>query len=723
MKQLISILLHLILLVLTSSVVQAQRCISSEVFRSKPAELQVLQTKFYERENNQPVVLKRYQDCTDGVHRIPVVVHIIHHGGVENISDAQVLSNMASINEDYRKMTGTRGDGKGVDTRIEFYLATIDPYGNPTTGIERINDTLSLLKYKPKTDTLLKRFNWPQQKYMNVYVVDTLDISFYGGTYALGVSEFPADGHNLLDGLIIQDGEFGDSTGTSSFRFPTSYGRTFTHEAGHWLGLFHPFECRDGSNSCCQGTSPSTCDTSGDFVCDTRPQNGPHFGNPILPINTCTETPYDSADQTFLYMDYVDDIAMNGFTQGQANRMNNELELDTGRMNLGSSLNIIQTGVRYYGMPDPHFAAKAYGPAVFNAVPLAPLIQITICTGDTVQFYDLSPGTMYGYIPGSMPATPDTRWEWKLYGATPDTSNAQHPRVYYSAPGTYLVKLTVRNSHGFCTRIIPYVVVNGANLTATSDSVSFTHANSFTATSSQPGNFRWAFGDGFLGMGMNTTHTYLTMGTFNFKLTFTPFDITQCTAHAYGLAKVGPPPPPPLPVELVDFSCEKSEGGNILLWQTASEYNSDYFLLQKSKNNMLFEDIEKIPAAGNSTQFKNYTYTDVHDIKEDNYYRLKQVDVNGEYQYSKVIYIHRTVSESPFKIYPTFFGNSIEINPGENNTDAFYLLNTLGEAVYYCAIAGGEKKKIDLPPMPNGFYKAVFLYQNRFIQSMTVIKI
>ena len=109
-------------------------------------------------------------------------------------------------------------------------------------------------------------------------MVDTILVN---GGMVFGFAHFPADGNDVQDGIVIADDFIGDSIGTGTTQFPNCYGRTASHEAGHWLGLFHPYECSDGSDNCCEGTNAGSCDTIGDFICDTWSQRGGHFGKPV----------------------------------------------------------------------------------------------------------------------------------------------------------------------------------------------------------------------------------------------------------------------------------------------------------------------------------------------------------------------------------------------------------------------------------------------------------
>ncbi|MCY7330069.1 MAG: hypothetical protein LH618_16065, partial [Saprospiraceae bacterium] len=77
-------------------------------------------------------------DNSANIRTIPVVVHVIHNGGTANFSRAQIERQIQILNEDYGKLPGSLGDGAGVDIRVRFYLAKIDPQGRCTDGIVRL---------------------------------------------------------------------------------------------------------------------------------------------------------------------------------------------------------------------------------------------------------------------------------------------------------------------------------------------------------------------------------------------------------------------------------------------------------------------------------------------------------------------------------------------------------------------------------------------------------
>jgi PKD repeat protein len=211
--------------------------------------------------------IKKQQKSTqtaEQVFRIPIVFHIIHINGSENISDAQVLDEVAILNRDYAKLNAdsaniianTPFDTLSTRMNIEFRLARIDPNGNCTNGIDRI--------YSHRTnnaDDASKLNPWPRNKYLNVWVVKTI-----GQAGVAGYAFFPSDADATpnVDGVIILNDYIG-SIGTSAL-FSS---RALTHEIGHFLSLYHPW---GGTNSpevaCGDDVVEDTPITMGHLSCD-----------------------------------------------------------------------------------------------------------------------------------------------------------------------------------------------------------------------------------------------------------------------------------------------------------------------------------------------------------------------------------------------------------------------------------------------------------------------
>jgi len=336
-------------------------------------------------------------EASHDVRTVPVVVHVIHQGGVENISQAQVQSQIQIINEDFGKFPGSNGDGNGVDTKIRFCLAQLDPDGNCTDGIVRINSPLTNhLSYQR---ALLKELSlWDNKRYLNIYLVRNIN----GGVG--GYASFPG-GPADEDGIVVRHNLFGN-IGTAS-----GLGRTTTHELGHWLGVYHTFNNGCGTDLC----------TDGDFVCDTPPVSIPNSGCPSN--NSCSNDSPDLNDQVENYMDYTSDVCQNMFSNGQAQRM--IASLDTIRTQIWSASNLISTGC------DSNYTPPITCPVTASFVTLT----TDICVGNSVYFMDRSLNT-------------PTLWQWTFPGGTPASSSDQNPTVTYASVGTYSVKLIVSDSNG-----------------------------------------------------------------------------------------------------------------------------------------------------------------------------------------------------------------------------------------------------------------------------------
>ena len=261
---------------------------------------------------------------------IPVVIHIIHNGEAiglaPNINDAQAISQITVMNEDYRKMIGSRGYNEhadGADVEIEFCLAQKDPEGNPTNGIDRQNLGQDSWSTSGINATVKPQTIWDPTKYLNMWTVNFSDSTL------LGYAQFPnnsgldgIDAYNGgadTDGVVSNYNAFGsmdhDTNGDFIMNPTYQYGRTMTHEVGHWLGLRHTW-----GDVWSSGPPPDPDDEScnvDDFCVDTPNSGRPQFGCPTG-ADTC---PDEGVDMIENYMDYTDDPCMNIFTQDQKDRI------------------------------------------------------------------------------------------------------------------------------------------------------------------------------------------------------------------------------------------------------------------------------------------------------------------------------------------------------------------------------------------------------------------
>jgi hypothetical protein len=242
---------------------------------------------------------------TRGIITIPVVVHIVYRTAnpEENITEAQVLSQLTALNKDYRRLNPDRLKTPSVfkpfaaDCGIEFQLAKRDEKGNSTNGIMRYPSN-RITPWGKDDDVKMPSKGgveaWNTSKYLNIWVCTI-------GNGVLGYSTMPGATTPMFDGVVIDPRYFG-TTGTVIS--PFDLGRTTTHEVGHWLNLLHLW---------------ADADCGDDRVSDTPTQFGPNYVCPTLPHLSCGNT--TNGDMFMNFMDYTDDACMNMFSQGQKTRI------------------------------------------------------------------------------------------------------------------------------------------------------------------------------------------------------------------------------------------------------------------------------------------------------------------------------------------------------------------------------------------------------------------
>jgi hypothetical protein len=269
--------------------------------------------------NNQNTIQNR------AVVTIPVVVHVVYKTTAQNISDAQIQSQIAVLNKDYRKLNTDVNSTPNVwkplaaDVQLQFCLAARTPAGVATNGITRTLTTVTSFVDNPNTpdideedrvknNTTGGKAGWDPNKYLNIWVC-RLDGSI------LGYSYFPSDIVTTpeLDGLVIDYRCFGTSGTAGTSPFPSfNLGRTVTHEIGHYFNLSHPWGDDDPNGPPCQS----------DYVSDTPDCFDAATGCEVFPYNVGTQCVTDANGQMFMnYMDYSDDNCLFLFTTGQAARM------------------------------------------------------------------------------------------------------------------------------------------------------------------------------------------------------------------------------------------------------------------------------------------------------------------------------------------------------------------------------------------------------------------
>lgn len=365
------------------------------------------------------------------VYTIPVVFHILHNGGAENISDAQVADALSILNRDYRRLNSdantvqTPFQGMPTDAEINFVFATVAPNGNCFSGITRTQNALTNdgSDGQAQVNAIIAGNNvyngvWAHNKYLNIYVCK--DIGGAAGYTFNPNGNSTANATNMYyNGIFILD-DYCGSIGTGS----ATTSRALTHEVGHWLNLSHTW----GDNNNPGNTSSCSQD---DHVQDTPMCIGVTNCNNVSTINTCDDTndpnnfsswTTNVIDNIENYMDYSYCSKM--FTQGQVTRMRASLTSSVGgRSNIWTTANLNAVG----GGPGTSLCALDFSAN-----------QTTMCTGTTVTY---TPSQTSGIA----------TYSWSFPGGTPSTSTSANPTVTYPTIGTYNASLSVTASSNGAT--------------------------------------------------------------------------------------------------------------------------------------------------------------------------------------------------------------------------------------------------------------------------------
>jgi hypothetical protein len=263
-------------------------------------------------------ILNAQNSASRSIQTIPVVVHVIHLNGAENITDQQIFDGIQHLNDAFAN-AGAYFDPNGTDVNIRFCLAQQDPNGFFTNGINRGYSELTNVTVETQDSTLKNLIRWDPNKYLNIWLVKEITSISMGAGIA-GYAYFPTSQGQAEDGIVNEAELFGSSVNNS---------KVHIHEAGHYLGLYHTFE-----GAC----TNSNCQTDGDHVCDTPPDQSTAVVNCTDAPNTCTSdandqstnNPFravalggigDQPDQFQNYMDYGFQACQKYFTAGQAARM------------------------------------------------------------------------------------------------------------------------------------------------------------------------------------------------------------------------------------------------------------------------------------------------------------------------------------------------------------------------------------------------------------------
>ncbi|MFN7119888.1 MAG: M43 family zinc metalloprotease [Saprospiraceae bacterium] len=359
------------------------------------------------------------KDRQNVVYTIPVVFHVIHQGGPENVTRTKIEEALEQLNRDFDKRNADLLNSPAafrnlaVDVDIEFRLARKDPSGSCTDGVNRIYSKLTN-NYNFDRN-LNKLIHWNPEMYLNIYILNKIYITNLGNLGGWGT--YPSrPTHADTDGIYLVYNGLASSL--------------ISHEVGHWLGLGHIWgsSVKESEHSC----------SDDDLIEDTPVQYGPSFAcNEDYPLLTC-----GNSNMFSNFMDYGSCRTM--FTEGQKTRMINALHnTQTVRYNIWQPDNLTATGVD-----------------IVNNTPCnaAPIAEFNTNQNDIVLCE--SPATQVQFEAVAYRGQATT-FEWFFEGGAPAHSTNAKEKVSYAAEGNYQVTLIAKNEYGSDTitrKVVVHVV-------------------------------------------------------------------------------------------------------------------------------------------------------------------------------------------------------------------------------------------------------------------------
>ena len=366
---------------------------------------------------------------TGEVLTVPVVVHIVHQDGPENLPDELVVDAIGFLNEAMSN-NGDYQNDLGVNTDIQFCLAAVDPNGAFTTGIERVASPLTDVLVPAEEESLKALSHWDGEQYLNIWVVESITRE-EDNEGVVGFATFPSSHGNPMDGIVVEAAAMGESSISTA---------VLVHEVGHYLGLYHTFQ---------DGCPNDDCLSAGDRVCDTPPDASAFNLICFDGTNSCTtdeddtgvNNPFrpvalgglgDQLDMQTNFMDYASLACFERFTEGQSDRMRASL------LDIRSSL---LEGDRCEGPCDSPIEV------------LVNSTELEIDMGASVEFANLSDNFIAS--------------EWYLDGA------AQGTGILYTftpeVQGTYTVSLDLEGEEPGCAETVVFEVTVNCPVTAAFD--------------------------------------------------------------------------------------------------------------------------------------------------------------------------------------------------------------------------------------------------------------
>jgi hypothetical protein len=625
------------------------------------------------------------------------VVHVIHTGEAVghayNPTDATITATINYLNQvyagTYAGMEPTGSDAAG-EIQIQFALATRDPNCTASNGINRIDGNgiagyaangVRTAPANPGIDeSLVKNYcRWDPSSYYNIYVVHKIDgVDGTSGQFIAGYAYFPG-ASPYIDGTIMLATQFQAGS------------KTLPHEVGHALNLYHPFEGSADATSC---PANSACGSDGDMVCDTDPVSFNQTGGVVnftcrTGVNSCTGTNYSIRTERN-FMNYTSCYTL--FTPGQKTRM-----------------------LAAMGLSSRSCLASSYGAA--GSYP----VTFTSPTGATC-----SPATSSAGLNGS------------IAGLTSVTINNRTHNSSYTR-GDYLAGYTTGyiNRANSCTNLIALEAGGNYPLSFTVLNLNYEQVRAWIDYNND-GDFLDANEEIFYQNNIyNGGNTYTTVSnsltvpasgiTLNTMLRMRVIEEVG-TVHGGGYAINSPCYAPTygqvedypvyltsgvLPLSLENFKGEKINKTIHLRWNTNTANNASLFEIERSNNGTDFNVIGVI-SAKNSTTGSLYTYDDNNYSGQLIYYRIKQVDKNGQSKYSVLVNIQNEIGiENSVTIFNNPFREKFDVSistPGQSKI-IVKLLDITGKLFYTKTMNTTNNATITVTPETKGLPAGMYFVQ------------
>jgi hypothetical protein len=557
------------------------------------------------------------------IYKIPVVVHVIHKGeaiGVgSNISDAQVTSAITYLTKYYRAQLGN-----SADVGVEFELAKVDPSCQPTTGIDRVDGSAvngypqngitnsAFPGYQNELD--VKRMsNWNNADYCNIWVVSEINGS-NGGAGVQGFTYLPG-APSGIDGLVIVCTAFGyDPDGTLGYNLKTGtrQNKIVTHEMGHELGLYHTFEGDDANFDGIPDRCPpnADCTVDGDGVCDTGPHERSRSDCPTVPYGNC------SPDNNVVknYMDYSSEDCQDRFTPGQVAKMRAAI--------LEFRSTLIQS--------------RALIPIVFpsGVVPItsARCIPSTNSIG------------LSGYYAGITNVTINDR---TFISGAPKDDNPVNGYLNAATGCLNVISLAKGSTNTFSITVLgqdqeqirAWIDFNNDGIfDNATEQICIDTRIDIAPNSSVSGTFTVPQ--------QAMDNVVVRMRVMDDLSSYSGFPVqdinSACNDPMYGQAEDYPVMiSSVLPVTLLSFTAKENDNDVVVNWTTTKEINNNGFEIERSFDGTNFTAIGFVNASQQNVEQHRYSFTDFNIAQPNLYYRLKQIDIDGQFTLSNVVALKR----------------------------------------------------------------------------------